>query len=181
MNGNVCLIFLQKAWLQWKCLFASNFAKPKKYFTVSSIIHIQIPKLDKLYNSLKIWYGRFSSGSVESCKRKMIFEGVCKQNIMFWPHYWNTHIIIRNRSNNSNIPPLVNPDDAKGRSPLTRSLWSKSHQRVTKKFQSETFSKACPRLCQLLPFKTSLWEMGKNSVFETFLVRKTMFSFSKLK
>lgn len=29
MNGNVCLIFLQKAWLQWKCPFASNFAKPK--------------------------------------------------------------------------------------------------------------------------------------------------------
>lgn len=52
------------------------------YVTISSIISIEIPKFDKLYNSIKIWYGRFNSGSVESWKGKMIFKGVCKPNIM---------------------------------------------------------------------------------------------------
>lgn len=37
-----------------KCPFASNLANPKQYFTIASIIYIQIPKWDKFYKSLKI-------------------------------------------------------------------------------------------------------------------------------
>lgn len=92
--------------------FVPNFANPPKYFTISSIIYKQIPKFNKLYNSFKIWYGRFNSGSEKDTQGNLYAE-----NHALWPHYWNTDITIKNRSNKSNIPLSVSYDDAKGRSP----------------------------------------------------------------
>lgn len=57
-----------------------------------------------------------------------------------------TDTITRNRSNNSSISPLAALMILKGKSPLTRRLPFKLHQRVTKISQSETPSEACPKL-----------------------------------
>lgn len=118
-----------KGMITMKYPFIPNFANPKKYVTISSIIYKQIPKFNKLYNSLKIWYGRFNNGSW-----KDIQGSLYAKNHALWPHYWNTDITIKNRSNKFNIPLSVSSDDVKGRSPLTRGPQSKPHQKATKNF-----------------------------------------------